>query len=226
MYQSKNSVIIVAAGSGSRMGAEVPKQFLLLKEKPILMYTIELFNSISEICEIIVVLSPLQIDNWKQICENFNFSKKHTVVAGGASRTESVKNGLDCMQSGEGVVLIHDGVRPFVSEKMVEDAIKTAQKHRAAVPVVDLIDSIRFVESESENCAVDRSRYKCVQTPQAFDKELILEAYKVNGDKEFSDDAAIVESIGAKISFFDGDRKNIKITTVEDLKFSNFVINS
>lgn len=226
MYQNKVSVIIVAAGSGTRMKSNIPKQFLMLEGRLVLMRTIDVFASLSDICEIVVVLAEHQLDIWQELCEKYNFNVSHTVVSGGATRTESVKRGLDAMKYKEGVVLIHDGVRPFVSHSTILSAINNAKEYGAAVPVVDVVDSMRMVCENGTNNVLDRSKCKIVQTPQSFDKKIIFKSYQINGNFSFSDDATLVESIGTRIKLFEGQRDNVKITTSEDLDLSQHILKS
>lgn len=219
-----NYVIIVAGGSGKRMGSEIPKQFLLLREKPILMYTLETFsNALNEI-EIILVLPESQIDYWKELCKTHNFSINHSIVVGGKERYHSVENGLNSIQ-GRGVVGVHDGVRPFISKDIIINAFEKAKELRAVTLSVPLKDSIREVHGDTSK-AVDRSNYQLIQTPQIFDINLLKKAFDSPYQNSFTDDASVVESFGHKVHLIPGDYNNIKITSPEDMVFGEAILKS
>lgn len=210
--------IIVAGGKGERMGENTPKQFLELKGKPILMHTIEKFKSTFQDIEIILALPENQIDFWEELCvlHHFPFSPKR-VVKGGKTRFKSVKNAL-AQVTEKGTVAIHDGVRPLVSSETLISCFETAEEKGNAIPVVDVVDSLRHVsKQEGTNNAVTRSYYKAVQTPQCFNSELILKAYKQEFNPAFTDDASVVEKMGETINLVVGNTENIKITTQQDL---------
>ncbi|NDV47530.1 2-C-methyl-D-erythritol 4-phosphate cytidylyltransferase [Paludibacter sp. 221] len=211
----KKTVIIVAGGKGERMNASIPKQFIELKGKPVLMHTIEAFYSYDNAISIIVVLPLLQIEYWEDLCKKHSFGIKHLVAKGGATRFHSVKNGLS-MADASSLVAVHDGVRPLVSHETISRCFTEAERCGAVIPVVDMVDSIRRVEGES-NFACDRSQFKLVQTPQVFDGKLLKNAYEQEFSDSFTDDASVVESAGAKIHLVQGNRENIKITTAFDL---------
>jgi len=207
--------VIVAGGSGRRMNADIPKQFLKVKGMPILMHTISAFHRAIEHCEIVVVLPESEIENWKLLCSDYEFSIKHTIVKGGKERYHSVKNGLaEC--KGEGLVAVHDGARPIVSAEMIVRSFEVAKKAQAAIPVVDIAETVRELVGETSK-TVDRRKYKLVQTPQVFDLGLLKEAYHQKYKASFTDDASVVESLGKHITLFEGEKNNIKITTQEDL---------
>jgi 2-C-methyl-D-erythritol 4-phosphate cytidylyltransferase len=208
------TALIVAGGSGTRMESNLPKQFLLLAGKPILMHTIEAFYH-SGVNHIILVLPQSQIDFWNQLCQTHQFTIKHQIVAGGASRFESVQNGLQHCNNND-LVAIHDGVRPFVSKEIILNSFETAAQKGNAVAAVRLKDSIRKVELLS-NKNVNRDNYYLIQTPQTFKAQLIKEAYAAQDHINFTDDASVLESNGYAINLIPGDYKNIKITTPEDL---------
>lgn len=208
------TALIVAGGSGTRMESNLPKQFLLLAGKPILMHTIEAFYH-SGVNHIILVLPQSQIDFWNQLCQTHQFSIQHQIVAGGASRFESVQNGLQHCNNND-LVAIHDGVRPFVSKEIILNSFETAAQKGNAVAAVRLKDSIRKVELLS-NKNVNRDNYYLIQTPQTFKAQLIKEAYAAQDHINFTDDASVLESNGYAINLIPGDYKNIKITTPEDL---------
>ncbi len=210
----KRYVIIVAAGSGKRIGGAVPKQFLELDGTPILMRTIVAFSHIENI---IVVLNEDYIEFWRELCVRQNFNLPHTVVKGGVERFHSVKNALVSIPD-DAIVAIHDGVRPFVTHDVIEEAFRTAEAEGAAVPVIDCPDSVRILSNDGiESNPFDRSRIKLVQTPQVFKAEIIKKAYNAEFDKSFTDDASVVERAGFKVTLTKGCSENKKITFRSDL---------
>lgn len=208
------TALIVAGGSGTRMETNVPKQFLLLGGKPILMHTIEAFYN-NGVNHIILVLPQSQIAFWNQLCQTHQFTIQHQIVPGGASRFESVQNGLQYCNNDD-LVAIHDGVRPFISKEIILNSFETAAQKGNAVAAVRLKDSIRKVELLS-NKNVNRDNYYLIQTPQTFKAQLIKEAYAAQDHINFTDDASVLESNGHAINLIPGNYKNIKITTPEDL---------
>ena len=215
IHQKSKTVIIVAGGTGKRMQADIPKQFIELKSKPILMHTIEVFVKYDHHINIIVVLPENQMAVWKQMCKKYNFNIAHQMVAGGVTRFDSVKNGLE-LAPDEGLVAVHDGVRPLVSVQTIHRCFEMAERTGAAIPVIDIVESIRKVE-ENDNEAVDRNLYKAVQTPQVFEAQILKAAYRQDYVPAFTDDASVVEAFGHKISIVEGNKENIKITTPLDL---------
>lgn len=218
----KKFVVIVAGGSGSRMGTEIPKQFLLLAGKPILMHTIRAFHDFDPKAEIIVVLPEDQQEYWKNLCLTLNFDLNHQVVSGGESRFHSVRNGLAKIET-SGIVFIHDGVRPLVNAETLSGCLKTAEECGNAVPVLPVTESLRKTEGET-SISVDRSLYFNVQTPQTFRCEQILEAFCQDFDPAFTDDASVAEKAGFRIHLVEGNRENIKITTPVDLVFAEALL--
>ncbi len=216
--------IIVAGGSGTRMKSDIPKQFIDIGGKPILMHTIEAYVSAFASLKLILVLPEIQIPFWRGLCEKHKFTIKHQIVNGGNSRFQSVKNGLNAIH-GNGLVAIHDGVRPFVSTEIIKESFKVAADKGNAVTSVPLKDSIRFIEGEN-NKVVDRSQFQLIQTPQTFQIQLIKKAFEVKEDHAFTDDASVLEHMGEKINLIEGDYKNIKITTAEDLIMANAILNA
>lgn len=210
--------IIVAGGKGERMGQQLPKQFIELAGKPILMHTIEKFYQTFPQIEIILALPENQIDFWEELCYKYGFTKiPHQIVAGGKTRFDSVKNALALVKK-SGIVAVHDGVRPLVSAETIQNCFAEAEKQSAVIPVVDVVDSLRFVsKQENTNKAVARSCYKNVQTPQCFKSELLLKAYEQDFDETFTDDASVVEKLGHSIELVQGNIENIKITSPIDL---------
>lgn len=214
--------IIVAGGKGVRMQTDIPKQFIEIQGKPILMHTIEAFLRFDFSMQIVIVLPSTQIDFWKNLCKKHAFVVKHNIIVGGQNRFQSVKNGLDAVQS-PAFVAVHDGVRPLVSVETINRCFEVAEKTGNAIPVIDLVDSIRQI-TESGSVSVDRKAYKLVQTPQVFDSELLKNAYKQNFSELFTDDASVVENLGVKINLVEGNRENIKITTTFDLLLAEILL--
>ncbi len=220
----QKSVIIVAGGKGLRMQSELPKQFIELAGKPVLMHTMEQFHSYDHQLLIILVLPGDQIEFWKELCKKHDFKLKHQITAGGEERFLSVKNGLE-LTAGGGLVAVHDGVRPLVSHATIDRCFAEAGKSGAAIPVVKLTDSIREI-SGTQSRAVNRESYRLVQTPQVFRSDLLKDAYKQDFDKHFTDDASVVEAFGTEIKLVDGNVENIKITTAPDLYYATMVLNT
>lgn len=221
--------IIVAAGKGSRFGSELPKQFCELNGKPVLMHTIESFRIASPDVKIVLVLNRGHHELWKHLCENHHFSSPGTVY-GGATRWESVKNAIDTIKlsdQGKSIIMVHDGARPVVSPSLIHRVIEAAHVSTGVIPVIPVSDSLRELSGEGKSVAVDRSRYRAVQTPQAFDGRLLTEAYKLPYRDTFTDDASVIAAAGyPEISLVDGDPRNIKITLPDDLKIASFFLES
>lgn len=213
---SKKYAIIVAGGSGSRMKSEIPKQFLLLGGIPILVRTLKTFLSIEDL-QVVLVLPQDSIDYWQKIKGDY-FEENHKIITviGGATRFQSVRNGLSSISAREGLVAVHDGVRPFISKEIIENSFLVAGQKGSAVVAVDSIDSVRLLENE-KNRAVDRNTVKLIQTPQTFDLNLLKKAFMTDEKPFFTDDASVVEYFGQEIFLVDGDYRNIKITTPEDI---------
>ena len=222
MDNSFKHAIIVAGGSGSRMGSTVPKQFLELNRKPILMYTIEAFYHADSGINIVITLPQDHIYMWKKLCLKLRFNIPHTIVNGGATRFQSVKNGLASIPD-TGMVAIHDGVRPFVTKEIIDASYKTAQQAGNAVAAVKLKDSIRLMENDTTK-SLNRELYYLIQTPQTFKVQLIKKAFEVEDSPLFTDDATVLEQIGEKINLIEGSYHNIKITTREDLIIAKALI--
>lgn len=215
-------VIIVAGGSGSRMGSEIPKQFIKLGGLPILMHTITKFYCFDNQINIITVLPKYQIETWLKLVAQHKFTISHHIVEGGKSRFDSVKNGLNFINS-KGLVAIHDGVRPFVSNETIMNSFEIAKEKGNAVAAVNSKDSIRIIE-KGGNRSLERDKCQLIQTPQTFDITLIKKAFEEAEGDHFTDDASVVENIGVKINLIAGTYQNIKITTPEDLIFANAMI--
>lgn len=208
--------VIVAGGSGTRFGSSIPKQFLPLAGKPVLMHTMERFADCG--AEIILVLPSSQMNLWKELCNQYSFILPHRVVLGGDSRFQSVKNALETIDVTDGdVVAVHDGVRPLVARDVVEMAYESASENGSAVPVVKVTDSIRKVEPNGTSHALSRDELVAVQTPQAFNAVMLKEAYNVTFSTFFTDDASVYEYAGHEIMLIDGNVDNIKITHPTDI---------
>lgn len=220
----KKTAIIVAGGKGERMNAEIPKQFLELAGKPILMRTLEKFHEFSPEMDLVLVLPASQIDFWKNLCKKFHFLLPHKIVEGGRARFFSVKNGLSAVVESDGLIAIHDGVRPLVDVETIERCFESAEKFGASIPVVDMIDSVRKVTGNTSE-AVDRKEYKLVQTPQVFRSEIILKSYEQPYSELFTDDASVAESAGYNVALVEGNRENIKITNMLDLQLAELLLN-
>lgn len=219
-------VIIVAGGSGLRMGTEIPKQFLPISGKPILLCTIDAFRNAVDGIKIIVCLPATHFDYWHKCCNEYGFNTDDiTIVEGGKTRFHSVLNGLNTIQEdGDALVGVHDGVRPFATAEMINRLYDAAAKEEAVVPVVDSVDSVRILSENGENSQIDRRMVKLVQTPQVFDLKLLKKAYGVGFIETFTDDASVVEYSGHKISLVEGCRENIKITTPMDLAIAEYML--
>ena len=208
-------VIIVAGGFGSRMQADMPKQFLELCGSPILMHSIKAFTDACEDIRMVVVLPPSQIEYWKELCHQYGFTQSHEIAEGGDTRFHSVKNGLSLLPD-EGLAAIHDGVRPLVSRQTITGCFREARKGGSAVPVVPVIDSVREVCGLTSRI-LDRSALRLIQTPQVFDIALLKKAYEQGYIPTFTDDASVFEKAGHIIRLVEGNVENIKITTPNDL---------
>jgi len=208
--------LIVAGGKGERMNADIPKQFLLLNSTPLLMLTLKQFVHFEEI---ILVLPPTQFKYWKELCKRHNFTQQHTLVPGGGTRFNSVKNGLDRIANNN-IVAIHDGVRPLISTSLINNLVSETKRGIGVIPIIPVKDSIRKVEGEN-SVHVDRNNLFKVQTPQCFFSSDIKKAYTQEFSEHFTDDASVFESSGGKINTIAGEIKNIKVTTEEDLRIIN-----
>lgn len=215
MSFSKRYAVIVAGGKGLRMNSDIPKQFLELKGIPVLMRTVNAFFLADNTIEIVLVLPEVHHEYWRSLIEQYDFKVPHRTVTGGASRFQSVKNGLNTI-TGTGLVAIHDGVRPLVSADVIENAYETAARDFSAITVVASKDSIREITNNGTK-SVDRDKYYLVQTPQTFDVQALKKAYEVEEKAHFTDDASVFEDSGETVSLVNGDYRNIKITTPEDL---------
>ena len=221
---NKDYIIIVAGGKGLRMGGDLPKQFLPVDGKPVLIRTIERFRQYSDAIGIILVLPHAQQEYWRQLCKEYHFNVEHTVVDGGDTRFQSCKKGIAAVpDDATGVVGIHDGVRPFVTVDVIARTYEAAHEHGAAMPVMPVTDTLRYVAGEDGGHNVLRSDYRTVQTPQTFDIQLIKRAYDVPYSEAFTDDASVAEAAGHKVVMVEGCRENIKLTTPYDLLLADFI---
>ena len=214
----KKVALIVAGGKGERMNADIPKQFLLLNNLPILMHTIKQFSHFEEI---VLVLPKSQFDYWNGLCKNNDFNQIHILVEGGETRFHSVKNGLDKIDN-TSVVAIHDGVRPLISTALINNLVGETKSGRGVIPIIPVKNSIRKIEGEN-SVHIDRSNLYKVQTPQCFLSADIKEAYTQDFSGTFTDDASVFEANGGKINTLLGEEKNLKITTQEDLNIAEIL---
>lgn len=218
-------VIIVAGGKGLRMGADIPKQFLPVGGKPVLMHTLERFRQYSGQLQIILVLPRDQQAYWRQLCQQHHFAVEHQIADGGDTRFQSSKNGLSLIpDEADGVVAIHDGVRPFVSTSVIDDCMETAREEYACIPVLPVTDTLRYIDKRGGGRNVLRSDYRIVQTPQVFDISLAKQAFAQDYQESFTDDASVIESLGCQVAMVDGNRENIKITTPFDLTIAEAML--
>ena len=217
----KKYIIIVAGGKGLRMGGDIPKQFLPVCGKPVLMRTLEAFHAYDASMCLILVLPVSQQAYWKQLCEEYQFELVHEIANGGDTRFHSVKNGLALVEE-DGLVGVHDGVRPFVSQEVITRCYEEAVSLKAVIPVIGVVETVRHLIGEGSE-TVPRDQYKLVQTPQVFDVALLRRAYQQEYTDLFTDDASAVEALGEKVYLVEGNRENIKLTTPFDLKLAELL---
>ena len=215
----KKYIIVVAGGKGMRMGGEMPKQFQLLGNKPVVMVTLERLHMMAPDVELIMVLPAEHFELWDELCTKYEFAVPVRLAKGGSTRFHSVQNGLALIEDFEDAVVgVHDGVRPFVSQKVVEECFREAWIHGAAIPMIDLQDSLRHIVGvNGVTEVVPRDRYRLVQTPQVFRLPLLRKAYEQRFIESFTDDASVVEALGEHVAGVEGNRENIKLTTPFDL---------
>ena len=225
----KRFVIVTAGGSGTRMGADRPKQFIELEGKAILQKTIEVFLEACPGISVITVLPEAQMDYWKTYCLERNFTCPQILVKGGITRFHSVKNALERVPEGA-LVAVHDGVRPLLSADMIQRMFEKAESVEALVPVVPCVDTMKMLAKKNDalvpmqGCSVDRSCLFGVQTPQIFHSETLKAAYELPYETTFTDDASVVEKYGKNPSYIIGERFNIKITTQDDLMLAKAIV--
>ena len=234
-------IIIVAGGKGLRMGSDIPKQFLPIGGKPVLMRTLERFREYSADLQIILVLPEAQQDYWHGLCEQYHFDVEYQLANGGQTRFHSVQNGLALVpDDAEGVVGVHDGVRPFPSIEVIRNCYETARTAKAVIPVIPVVETVRHLMTQKAlgsaaspceepsllcySATVPRDEYRLVQTPQTFDIQLLKAANRQPYNDGFTDDASVVEAYGHAITLVEGNRENIKITTPYDLKIAEVLI--
>jgi 2-C-methyl-D-erythritol 4-phosphate cytidylyltransferase len=222
--KEKKTVIIVAGGTGKRMGEKTPKQFLILRGKPILLYSLEIFKQFDPEIRIILVLPEIYIDNWKELCKEYKCDIKHEIVIGGDARFFSVKNALQQIEA-KGLVAIHDGVRPLVALQTIKNTFETAQSFGTGVPFVEINESVREL-TENGNKIIDRKKLRLIQTPQVFHSKEIKKAYELSYQSSFTDDASVYEMNGEPIYLAEGNWENIKITRPVDLIFAESILNA
>ncbi len=217
--------ILVAGGKGLRMGSDIPKQFLPLRGRPVLMHTIDVFKRTYPDIHIILVLPREQQDYWRQLCGQHDYDVELCVADGGETRFHSVRNGLSQIPDGaRGVVGVHDGVRPFVSPETIRRCFEAAEEFGAVVPVVPVVETVRQLLADGGSMTVDRNAYRLVQTPQTFDIQLLKKAYGQPFDPFFTDDASVVEAMGHPIKLVEGNNENIKLTNPADLKLAEGMV--
>lgn len=221
---SRNNVIIVAGGKGLRMGSDLPKQFIPIGGKPVLMRTIDNFYNFDNDINIVLVLPLSHLVYWKELCANYHFDIPHTIAMGGDTRFHSVKNGLALID--EGFVAVQDGVRPFASKEMIARCFDAMKEYQAAIPVVESTDSLRQMSDGERSHIIDRSKIRLVQTPQVFESSVLKKAYETKFRDSFTDDASVVEAMGINIHLVSGEVTNIKVTTPFDLKIGELIANS
>jgi len=217
-------IIIVAGGKGLRMGGDIPKQFLPVGGMPVLMRTMMRFHEAMPDLNLILVLPKAQQEYWQQLCKQYQFSLTYQLADGGQTRFHSVQNGLSLVpDDAQGVVGVHDGVRPFVSSEVIRRCYEEARIHKAVIPVIPVVETVRQLTSEGSH-TVPRDAYRLVQTPQCFDIQLLKAANRQPYNDGFTDDASVVEAYGYAITLVDGNRENIKITTPGDLKIAETLV--
>ena len=218
----KLSVIIVAGGSGTRMGADVPKQFIPMDGQPIILHTIQKFLPLAD--QIIIALPKEHFKLWEELCILHNFNSKDnnvTVTAGGDTRYHSVKNALALVHTKAALVAVHDAVRPYISTELIRQIAQCAAMNGTAIPAINVTDTIREIKSDGTSKTLIRDNLRAVQTPQIFDYQVIKTAYSMPYSSSFTDDASVVEAAGINVTICQGDQKNIKITYPNDIKTIN-----
>ena len=217
----KKHVIIVAGGKGLRMGGDIPKQFVPVGGKPVLMRTLEAFHAYDSSMHLIVVLPVTQQVYWKELCDSYRFTLPHEVADGGETRFHSVANGL-AKVVGDGWVGVHDGVRPFVSQEVISRCYEEVREKKAVIPVIGVVETVRRLTAAGSE-TVPRDSYKLVQTPQVFEVDLLRRAYRQPYTDAFTDDASVVEALGEQVYLVEGNRENIKLTTPSDLRMAEYL---
>ena len=217
----KKTVIIVGGGKGERMGGDLPKQFIPVQGKPVLMHTLNVFYRWDAAACLLLVIPKEFNDYWKMLCRELQFTVPHRTVNGGETRYHSVRNALHEMER-SGLIAVHDGVRPFVSPDIIDSCFRTAEVCGAAIPVIPVIESVRDYTGDKSH-EFDRTRLRIVQTPQVFHAALLFKAYEQPYNERFTDDASLVEATGHTVRLVDGSRENIKITTPVDIRYAEIL---
>jgi 2-C-methyl-D-erythritol 4-phosphate cytidylyltransferase len=220
----KKIAVIVAGGSGKRMKSDMPKQYLLLGDLPVLMHTLYKFYSFDNSIELRLVLPIDETITWKRLCLEYNFSLKHELFSGGETRFQSVKNGLAGIDNSS-LIAVHDGVRPLVSHKTIRNCFNLALLKGSAIPVMPLTESIREINKKNST-AKKREQFLTVQTPQVFQSKILLESYNTEFDKSFTDDASVVEKAGYTVFLTEGNEENLKITTPKDMVIARALLSN
>lgn len=219
-----NSLIIVAGGQGIRFGSALPKQFLLLGGKPVILHAIEPFTTALKNPEIIVVLPAGHFRTWEKLVKKYNFNYSHTVVQGGQTRFHSVQNGIKAVKR-NGIIAVHDSVRPFVTGEHIAECFRIAAEKGNAVPCISISESLRRINGQ-KSTVTERDKIKIIQTPQVFDTEILKKSYQTSYKKQFSDDATVAEAAGYHINLVEGLKQNIKITDGGDFRFAQWYYKS
>ncbi len=222
-------IVVVAGGSGSRMGAAMPKQFLDIAGRPVLVRTIERMHAALPDSQIVVVLPEAHVELWQECYKRSECKVEHTIAPGGATRFDSVASGIAALNDDCNLIAVHDGVRPLLSVEMIRRGVECAAESGAAVPVIAVVDSIREVDAQGVSHAVDRSRLRAVQTPQVFRADLLKEAYEAVGARledrsKATDDASVVEMYGHAVALYEGEPQNLKLTTPTDLSVAEMIL--
>jgi 2-C-methyl-D-erythritol 4-phosphate cytidylyltransferase len=216
--------LIVAGGSGTRMGSPIAKQYLPIGDKPVLMHTLKKFFDFDPDIQLFLVIPGSDMDYWKSLCQEYHFEIPHRLIAGGQTRFQSVRNGLTAIPSNQGLVAIHDGVRPFVTNNVIHQSFQTAALTGSAIAVIELKDSIRKIDPSGASIFQNRAEYRLVQTPQTFQLTKIKQAFLTEETTAFTDDATVYEHQGWQVSLIPGNLENIKITTPEDLRYAAYLL--
>ncbi len=220
---TNKAAILVAGGRGTRMGGPIAKQYLPVAGQPVLMRTLSVFYQVDPSIDLILVLPESDFSYWEELCAEYRFTIPHRLVAGGNSRFQSVRNGLSSLDSNTKLVAIHDGVRPFVSQKVIEESFEVAERAGSAIAVIALKDSIRKLKDDGKSFYEERQYYRLVQTPQTFQVEKIKKAFAVTELQQFTDDATVYENQAWQVTLISGNSENIKITTPEDMDYAEFI---
>ena len=220
----KEYAIIVAGGKGSRMGKELPKQFLILNNLPVLFHSIKAFYDYSNSLEIIIAMHPEYINDWKDLCIKYNLNIPHKITSGGETRFHSVQNALNAISTDNGYVAIHDAARPMINKDFIKDCFSAVKIEKAVIPYLDIHESLRKTENNTSK-PIDRNKVKIVQTPQCFELNIIKKAYKQKFKTDYTDDATVYESLEQNsVHLIKGLKNNIKITVDSDLRLAEFLL--